>query len=1005
MYFVIRLCVVCFLINCFAVGTVEAVYAKETSKIFFKSLIRIKADTTASTDTTAIDSTKSNAPIDTNKVRGEVFQKSGLSTDRAALYPNASIQQMLKARVAGVYVEEPSGEPGTEQSMFIRGTSIPFTSHKDVYNAQPTVILDGIPLIMSHPYAFNIQLYDYNRLGPATNLLASIDPDNIASIKVLKDFADAAVYGPWAANGGVIVIETKAPVIGGRKISVNSYVGLVQKPHVFTTNARFEKNFRQPYYDRYAGITENLTYPLYLRDSSNASYYGPSNWTDLYYKNKMIRGLSASLSSGTERANFRFAIGNQQDENSADNTKLDRYNVMFELNMVPVKWLTVSAMIKGTKLERVRNTYLRDRFAAVQYLPDLANPLPPNKADYADFLSEQDESIDQNRTNLITGYFRLNFHLSKDWQLISKFGFNYNEGLRDVFYPSTLMETVNYVSNYFGYNQRILFNNTLRWHHDWSKEHGITLEAGEVFIADKNRYNYSYVYNGPNDLIKVNTLYSDPNKSNYLSSKAFPRQLTFMFQDRQRARLLSFYGRALYDYKSIDLSVLVRADGSSSAPKDNWWFVSPTFSMGWDLKHSLMEDNSSFSRFRLHASWGRVGRVLPDDRFGEGPQYVSDMSFSNNPVKFSYDAIAGLSRPYSIGYIGSGIDWAYTDQLDIGLELGMLHNRLNMSLDVYNKVSHNMLFKVPGAAEYGYSGIYKNGLDVRNRGIEISLQANVLPESSNVQWVPFANFSYNQNELLALPDGLQELVVGKGINTRKLKVGHAIDQYWVLQNEGIYIRDKDIPVNPVTHQRMTYKGTTLRAGDPVWTDTNGDYTIDNKDKVMAGHYLPEFYGGFGSDLMYRNFKLSFSFYYVFGRKILNQDVSNHLGFANREGKISMDAIKEITYWSKVEDYSIYPLYNPWSAVQPYRLNQDLFLEDGSFLKLRNVSLQYDITGAKWWNKKSGINRLEVYVTANNLFTITPYSGRDPELVYYNGIDNGYGLPIPRTYTLGVRLSL
>lgn len=970
----------------------------------------VKADTTIDQP---VDSAKLKAdsarqlliPTDTNKVHHGLYLKDGIVPEHVAIYPYASLQQDLKGNVAGLYVQETSGEPGTEKSMFIRGTAIPYMSHKDIYNAQPTVILDGIPLIGDDPFAFDIQLYDYNRIGPATNLLASINMDDIASIKVVKDFAEASFYGPRAANGGVIVINTKAPVIGGRKITVNTYIGMVQRPSVYATNARYENKFRQQFYDRYGGQSEQLTYPVWLRDSTNNAYWGPSNWPDLYYKNKIIRGTDVSLSSGTERANYRFSLGNQQTNNPADNTKLDRYNAMFEINMVPVSWLTISAMINGTRLERDRNNNLRDRFAEMQYLPDLSSPLPPNKLDYQHYLNEIDKSFDNNKTNVITGYFRLNFKFGDHFKYTSSLGFNYNEGLRDIFYPSTLMESVNYVSDYFGYSQRMTFNNTLSFDYKWNDVHALTLDAGEIFEADFNRYNYSYAYKGPNDLIKANILNSDPNNANYLTSKAFSRQLIYMFIDKLKHRLLSFYGRASYSYKGVlDLSAMVRADGSSSAEPDEYWLVSPTFSAGLNLKDIWFEDADAISSFRLHGSWGQVGRLFTDDRFGEGTQYTSDLSFSNNPVKFSYDAFPGLSRPYSYGYIGDDLSWAYTDQTDIGLDIGLLHDKLTASLDVYNRVDKNMLVAVPFSAEYGYTSKWENGMDVRNRGADLTITASVLPEDSKLQWRPAVNINYNQNTLLALPGGLDELIIGDGANARLLKVGNAIDQYWLLQNEGIYNREKDIPVNPATNMKINYEGISIAAGDPKWKDQNGDYSINNEDKVLTGHYLPQVSGGFSNEFQYRNFTLNFAFYYALGRKVLNQEMANRFDFINREAEISMDAVKEITFWSKTGDYTRYPVYNPWSTVVPYRMDQDLWLEDGSFLKLRSLSLEYDLTGTKWWHKTSVIRGLTVYGTANNLFTVTPYSGRDPELIYYNGVDDGYGLPIPRSYTIGVRMN-
>jgi len=918
------------------------------------------------------------------------------------IYPYASLQQLLKGNTAGVYIQEPSGEPGSVNSIFLRGTAIPFLSSKDIYEAQPTVILDGIPLIMDHPFTFDIQSFDYNHLGPATNLLSAIDLNNIATVEVVKDFGRAAIYGPRAANGGVILISTKAPVTGRRKISFNTYFGIVQRPHIFTTNAKFENDFRRQFYDKYATIEQQQNYPLYLRDSTNAAYYGPSNWTDLYYKNKPVYGVNASLSSGTDRANFMFAAGNQRSSNSADNTRMDRYNAMFEINMVPLNHFTISSMISASRLERKRNTWLRDRFAEMQYLPDLSNPLPPNKQLYGQYLNEYTKSFDDNKTNEVNGYFKLNVTIADDFHFESNFGFDYNEGLRDVFYPSTLMETVNYLSDYFGYNQRVYYNNTLTYHHKWHFKHDLTIEGGEVFQSDYNRYSYAYAYKGPNDLIRINLLNSDNTQDNYLSPKSFNHSLIFSFLDKQRHRLLSFYGRMAYNYNDkLDFSVLMRADGSSSAQPDNWWMYSPTFTAGINLKNTWLQDYNTINNLRLHGSWGRVGRLLPDDRFGEGPQYTSDLSFSNNPVRFSYNGFPGISRAYSSGYIGYGITWPYTDQLDIGADASFLGNRVNASFDVYNKIDHNMILGVPFSAEYGYTSQFKNGMKVRNQGIDLSVQASVLPRNSKLQWVPGINLNYNHNTLLALPGGLQQLVVGNKL----LQTGHAIDQYWVLQNEGIYNRDSDIPVNHATGKQLNYKGIPIQAGDPRWKDLNNDNIIDDKDKTLKGHVMPVVSGGFSNDIYWRGFTLGISFYYALGRKIMNAEMANHFDFINREGKIDMSAVKEITFWSKAGNYNKYPIYNPWSTVDAYRTDQDLFLENGSFLKLRNLSLQYDLTRTKWWKRKYALTKFIVYATASNLFTITPYTGGDPELTDYNGFDTGYGLPVPKTYTIGLKMDL
>lgn len=927
-----------------------------------------------------------------------------ISPEREHIYPYSSLQQLLKGNTAGVYIQEPTGESGAFSSIALRGTAIPFITSKDIYESQPTIVLDGIPLIMDHPFTFDIQLFGYNHLGPATNLLSAIDMNNIEKIEVVKDFGRAALYGPRAVNGGVILLTTKAPVTGRRKISFNTYFGMVQRPHIYTTNAKFENDFRRRFYDKYATTEQLQTYPLYLRDSTNNAYYGPSNWTDLYFKNTPVYGINASLSSGTDRANFRFAAGNQRSANTADNSRMDRYNAMFEINMVPLHGFTVSSMISASRLERTRSRWLRDRFAEMQYLPDLSSPLPPNKQYYGQYLNEFTKSFDDNKTNEINGYFKINIKPSNSLQINSQFGFDYNEGLRDLFYPSTLLETVNYLSNYFGYNQRVFFNNTITYDHIFKQKHHLTIEAGEGFQADYHRYNYAYAYKGPNDLIRINLLHSDNTKTEYLSPKSFDHALIFSFLDKQRARLLSFYGRAAYSYnEQLDFSVLLRADGSSSAQPDNWWLFTPTFSAGLNVKNTWLKDNDAINALKLQASWGRVGRLMPDDRFGEGSQYTSDLSFSNNPVRFSYNGFPGISRGYSSGYIGYGITWPYADQLNVNVSTALLNNKLQVSLDLYNRTDHNMLLGVPFSAEYGYNLRYKNGMTVRNRGIDLALKAAVLPAKSAVQWVPGITLNYNKNTLLALPDGLNELTVANG--SKLLKVGKAIDQYWVLENEGIYNRDADIPISQGEGKRLNYKGIPLMAGDPRWRDINGDNVIDDKDKVLKGHVSPVISGGFNNDIYWKGFTLGLSFYYALGRKVMNAEVADRFDFISREGKIDMSAVKEITFWNKAGNYDKYPLYNPWSTVDAYRIDQDLFLENGSFLKLRNLSLQYDVTTAKWWNKKGRINGLAIYATATNVFTITPYTGGDPELVDFNGFDTGYSLPLSRTYTIGLKMDL
>jgi hypothetical protein len=291
---------------------------------------------------------------------------------------------------------------------------------------------------------------------------------------------------------------------------------------------------------------------------------------------------------------------------------------------------------------------------------------------------------------------------------------------------------------------------------------------------------------------------------------------------------------------------------------------------------------------------------------------------------------------------------------------------------------------------------------VRNTGVELGLAGTILKSSAGLSWTSGINLNFNRNKLTALPNGLDQLVIGD----MKLKVGQPIDQFFIYQNQGIYNTDSEVPVNPANNKRLSFQGTPLKAGDPKWKDVNGDYVIDENDKVLKGNAMPKLTGGWSNDFHYGNFDLNFNIIFAVGQKALNQSAASQYDFINRESGNDINSIKEIFSWQQNPKAIQYPIYNPWSSVVPYRLDQDLFLENASYAKLRTVSLGYDLTRAGFFKKmKSTIKRAYIYVTANNLVTVTSFTGTDPELIDYNGIYNGYGMAIPRTYILGIKLDL
>src|SRR5690606_26395155 len=241
----------------------------------------------------------------------------------------------------------------------------------------------------------------------------------------------------------------------------------------------------------------------------------------LYYQSQPLYAVDMSLTGGSGRANFRFFGSALQNAGNADDTNLKRYNASFYINMATFEWLTVSSMINAVRLDRDRNRSMRDRYAETRYLPDLTTPLPPNKQLYQSYLDEHDKAIDDNINNVAQGYLALNFKLSDKLDYVSRLSFDYNEGIRDVFWPSTLMETNNFVSNYVGYHPRLLFSNTINYQTQVNQKHSIDFEAGQSFWSDVHKYNYATAYDGPNDFIKLNVVEGNPNSGSYLTPVGF----------------------------------------------------------------------------------------------------------------------------------------------------------------------------------------------------------------------------------------------------------------------------------------------------------------------------------------------------------------------------------------------------------------------------------------------------------------------------------------------------
>lgn len=913
--------------------------------------------------------------------------------------PYISVQQYLKGSVPGVYVQETTGEPGSMQNMLFRGVSTPIFSKGDVASTQPVVFLNGIPLLMNDAFVYNVKSTEVNPIGTATNILSGLNLDNVASIEVVKDAAQLAKLGPLAANGAIL-INLKDGFYGGKNMFIRANGGVAIPPsNVKMTNVANEHAFRMQFADYCATGAQRAAYlekmPAWMKDVRDMNFFGEPDWADDYYSMSPLYNFSASMGSGGSSANYIFMMGYTGNNGVADETSFDKLTASFALNMKLIDQLGMSCLINASRLSRNGNRNLRDRYAEIEYLPDLTTPLSPVASVYHSYLDLYEEyKKNDNLNNLLNGYLAMNYNwngLFVDTRLL----LDYNTNVRHVFWPMNLMESVNYVSNYSGYNRRLIWQSSADYKFNLGHKHFFNLGAQAIIMKSVQHYNYTQGYDGKDD--------TKPTTSGggFLYMKRYVDKMTH--------NMVSTLFSVDYKYKNLlDAQVVLRGDGSSNVQKDSRWLFTPAVSAGLNLKNLFLVDTDWVSDWSLRGSWARIGRYQDNNRFAAGPQYTGEeLTGFGQPVMSSYYGYASVARPYNTGWVGYGLGWPYSDKWNVGLNSVFFNNRLSLSIEYYNNTDCDLITAIPVKQEYGYKYKYANGMKVRNSGVEITLSGKPFNAPGKFSWDASFSLAYNKNELLQLPENLNELVVGN----RKLKVGHSIDQFWLYQNEGVYAGDAEVP--EVNGKKLSMSSIPFAKNDPKWKDQNGDNVINDDDRVLKGHTLPPVTGNFINNFKFGRFDLGVNLFFALGHDAINYRSSQRYNFLALENTPSLESLREIFFWQTTNDKNSYPLYNQMSGLMPYRAEQDLFLEKLSYLKLRSLTLGYTLPlgkkaykgeGKKKEMSKKKLTDIYLYVTGSNLFTLTGFSGDDPELIDVDGYYRGYGQPLSRSVILGVKFN-
>ena len=931
--------------------------------------------------------------------------------------PSPSLETLLQGRVAGLGVFQQSGSPGGG------GNSVAIRGYNSLLDEEAGYKSDGSPLYVIDGVPVN----SFTSPITGTNTLAEIDPSTIESVEVLKDAASAAIYGSRAANG-VILITTKKGRMGRGKFSANfSYTGSILPEAPVQIGGRGERLYhimmmqatRSAYYDpatgeykypnsKWEAALHGADYDLFwdkglgvasggamkiLQDSLNPFFNNSTNWYKHIFRPGKILNANIQTSGGTETTNYMIGAGFYKEEGIMPGSNFIRGNLLTNLSVEPVKGLTVDSRLYLAYTDRSRGSGSPAGLAEMFTVsPQATSTLMPGSGEVYDImLKKLNGKIESNTSYRLRGNLQLTYRILEGLSISSSLAIDYSQANLNTFSPAYLDPTYKETKSEgeIGRDMLLTNDNLLNYIFSIKDIHNFDILLGFSAERSKNWSIGGYGLGAPSN--SIHYVGNGFPQEIYNSVSGDYRAMQKYTSDFSETLMLSYFGRIAYNYdKKYLLEATFRRDGSSVFGADNRWGTFPSVAVGW----AFSEENfmrwawwMDFGKFR--ASWGRTGSQFGIPYLAQGLMSAGSM----------FDGVQGM-RPE--GITNHGLKWEESDQYDFGLDIDMLDYRLNLTVDYYYKYTRDLIYKVhmPGDM-YGQAGVqWQNAMEVSNEGLEIDLKYDVLRDCP-VTWRARFNLAKNWNRF-------EKSYMG--VDTDGMVIGKPLSGIYLYKDGGLIQDEKDIPyvydeegkkhiLSPDGDEEHFY---TLGMRKPV--DLNGDGEITEDDLYYVGSALPTLYGGFASEVKWKNFDLNFLFSFVLGRKMVNafswQTLESPEGGTNPQfANVDMS-----DFWQKPGDQTKYPAIGiyPQGALQ-YLGAFDSNVENVNYLKLKQLTLGYNVPSK--YTKKLYLENVRLFVTGENLLTWTNYSGLDPEVVNVRtGVDLGTVYPLARKWTIGLTVN-
>jgi TonB-linked SusC/RagA family outer membrane protein len=907
--------------------------------------------------------------------------------------------EALAGQVAGVNIAQVSGDPGSAPIIQVRGIGSISAGNS------PLFVVDGYPLNNAD---------NFNQINPA----------DIQSIDVLKDAAAAAIYGSRGGNG-IIIVTTKKGIAGITKFNFTSSTGFQNVAKQTDVLSRDE------YIDYLTDAFKNggKTIPATYSDPDNQNTNANTNWQDQIFRTGMQGNYSLSASGGSNKFKFNITGSYYNQEGIIKATNFNRYTLRANIEAELSRKLTLSFNVApsyttndqtatggglnnstingiGTNPSGVGGTVL----SALLQPPTL--PVRFTNGDYSNIQAIQSSATqvfngnpfnplavldlykDRTSVGRILSNLALNYEIIKGLKFKTSFGFEALQTNRKWYVPATLMSDNAPLANLSnplignirsrlttGTNYNWVSENTLSYNKIISKDHNLSLLAG--YSLQKNTYNEGSQF-GQNGTI-TNPIVEYPNASGVILG-------TVAYSDNS---LVSAFGRANYSYKDRYLfSASIRSDGSSRFGSNNKYAVFPAFSAAWRVgEEQFLKDHPYISELKVRASYGVTGNNnIGDYSWQSYAQQVNYIFGSNTGTQtFGFSPSA---------FENKDLTWETNKQLDFGLEIGLFKDRVYLTADVYRRITSDLLFAKDVPLIMGFAtSILSNVGEVRNNGLELALKTSNL--TGKLKWTTDMNIAFARNKVLSLSDDGAFLGYQAAFgydNAIRLVPGESMSSFYGYRQIGVYKDAADVAASP----KWTSGGSN--PGDLKYEDVNFDGKIDAGDITNIGSPLPKFTYGITNRFNYQQFELSFLLQGVYGNKIFNAS-DRYVNTYNGSFNVRSNAVNR---WRSPESPGdgMTPRANTTilSSVQ-VASSRNIF--DGSFLRVRNVTLAYSLPTT--FLKKIKLSNARVYITGENLYTFTDYFGYNPEVnVWYGasqprfGVDQGT-YPVARTFSLGLNV--